>query len=99
LINPFRSLGPSAARFACYDHTRDRAAGALPLDAAGDCNVERQAAGRRPPSERVRPNGRDPNSAIQDTWVLEWPASSAITIPTLRATDAVPFRLSARCRL
>ena len=23
---------------------------------------------------RVRPNGRDPDSAIQDTWVLEWPA-------------------------
>jgi phenylpropionate dioxygenase-like ring-hydroxylating dioxygenase large terminal subunit len=23
---------------------------------------------------RVRPNGRDPHSAIQDTWVLEWPA-------------------------
>ena len=22
---------------------------------------------------RVRPNGRDPNSAIKDTWVLEWP--------------------------
>ena len=22
---------------------------------------------------RVRPNGRDPDSAIQDTWVLEWP--------------------------
>ena len=23
---------------------------------------------------RVRPNGRDPHSAIQDTWALEWPA-------------------------
>ena len=23
---------------------------------------------------RVRPDGRDPGSAIQDTWVLEWPA-------------------------
>jgi phenylpropionate dioxygenase-like ring-hydroxylating dioxygenase large terminal subunit len=23
---------------------------------------------------RVRPNGRDPESAIHDTWVLEWPA-------------------------
>lgn len=23
---------------------------------------------------RVRPNGRDPHSAIHDTWVLEWPA-------------------------
>jgi nitrite reductase/ring-hydroxylating ferredoxin subunit len=22
---------------------------------------------------RIRPNGRDPNSAIKDTWVLEWP--------------------------
>jgi nitrite reductase/ring-hydroxylating ferredoxin subunit len=22
---------------------------------------------------RVRPNGRDPNSSIKDTWVLEWP--------------------------
>ena len=22
---------------------------------------------------RVRPNGRDPDSAIKDTWVLEWP--------------------------
>ena len=23
---------------------------------------------------RVRPNGLDPDSAIKDTWVLEWPA-------------------------
>jgi hypothetical protein len=23
---------------------------------------------------RARPNGRDPHSAIHDTWVLEWPA-------------------------
>ena len=26
---------------------------------------------------RVRPNGRDPNSAIKDTWVLEWPRPGA----------------------
>jgi nitrite reductase/ring-hydroxylating ferredoxin subunit len=26
---------------------------------------------------RVRPNGRDPDSCIQDTWVLEWPAADA----------------------
>jgi phenylpropionate dioxygenase-like ring-hydroxylating dioxygenase large terminal subunit len=25
---------------------------------------------------RVRPNGRDPHSAINDTWVLEWPDAS-----------------------
>ena len=25
---------------------------------------------------RVRPNGRDPHSAIKDIWVLEWPASA-----------------------
>jgi nitrite reductase/ring-hydroxylating ferredoxin subunit len=32
---------------------------------------------------RVRPNGRDPESAIKDTWVLEWPRADA-PLPPLR---------------
>ena len=26
----------------------------------------------------MRPNGRDPESAIHDTWVLEWPAPDTV---------------------
>ena len=37
---------------------------------------------------RVRPNGRDPDSAIKDTWVLEWPVDrSAWTMPERRRFD------------
>ena len=33
---------------------------------------------------RVRPNGRDPHSAINDTWVLEWPDASRDAAPAAR---------------
>jgi hypothetical protein len=37
---------------------------------------------------RVRPNGTDPDSAIKDTWVLEWPAdASAWEMPRRRRWD------------
>ena len=33
---------------------------------------------------RVRPNGTDPDSAIKDTWVLEWPRPDAEPRPLQR---------------
>jgi phenylpropionate dioxygenase-like ring-hydroxylating dioxygenase large terminal subunit len=37
---------------------------------------------------RVRPNGRDPDSAIKDTWVLEWPQDAdAWQMPERRRFD------------
>ena len=37
---------------------------------------------------RVRPNGRDPDSAIKDTWVLEWPEDAdAWQMPERRRFD------------
>ena len=35
---------------------------------------------------RVRPNGRDPDSAIKDTWILGWPQSGRETDQTRRMT-------------
>jgi phenylpropionate dioxygenase-like ring-hydroxylating dioxygenase large terminal subunit len=41
---------------------------------------------------RVRPNGDDPHSAINDTWVLEWPdASHPARPPRVEAVDRLEF--------